>query len=249
MQTKLEICCYSLESGIKAEKSGAHRIELCDNYSEGGTTPSYAVIKYAVQKLNIPVNVIVRPRGGDFLYSDIEYNIIKNDVSKIKELKANGIVIGFLKKNGDINIERTEEIVTLAKPMEVTFHRAFDMCNNPLLALKQLIKIGVTRILTSGAKNTAIEGVDLITELVEKADNKIIIMPGSGVNEKNIYKLIQTTKALEIHSSAKSFENSKMEYLNKSISMGGVNNVDEFKTIAVDINKIKMMFEIINSHQ
>ena len=247
MKKKLEICCYSVESAINAEKYGADRIELCDNYSEGGTTPSYAAIQYSLKELEIPVNVLVRPRGGDFLYSMVEYEIIKNDILHIKGLNPNGIVIGFLKTNGEIDIERTQEIVDLAKPMEVTFHRAFDMCKDPLLALEQLIKIGVTRILTSGAENTAPKGIDLLSELVKKADNKIIIMPGSGVNEINLYDLMLKTKATEFHSSAKVFESSKMEYLNKNISMDGVDNVDEFKKVVVDINRIKMMVKILNS--
>ncbi|KAA3604118.1 MAG: copper homeostasis protein CutC [Calditrichaeota bacterium] len=125
---KLEVCCYSAESALIAEKSGANRIELCDNFLEGGTTPSYSTIEFTVKNLKIPVNVIIRPRGGDFLYSEIEYQIIKRDILQAKKLGANGVVTGFLKSNGEIDFRRTEEVVGLAKPMEVTFHRAFDMC-------------------------------------------------------------------------------------------------------------------------
>ncbi len=245
MKRKLEICCYSVESAIAAEKSGADRIELCDNYSEGGTTPSYATIEYSVKKLKIPVNVIIRPRGGDFLYSDVEYETIKQDVLAIKNLNVNGIVIGFLTARGEIDIEKTQEIVDLAKPMEVTFHRAFDMCKDPLKALEQLKKIGITRILTSGAKNTASEGIVLLTEIVSKAENEIIIMPGSGVNKSNLSELIQKTKAMEFHSSAKTFENSKMNYFNKDISMGGVESVNEYSKIAVDTEKVIAMIKIL----
>lgn len=245
MKRKLEICCYSVESAINAERSGADRIELCDNYLEGGTTPSYATIKYSVEKLNIPVNVIVRPRGGDFLYSDIEYEIIKQDVLAAKKLNANGIVIGFLTSSGEIDIEKTKEIVELAKPLEITFHRAFDMCKDPLKAIDQLKKIGITRILTSGAKNTVIEGINLLAKLVKKAGNEIIIMPGSGVNETNLSELIQKTKAIEYHSSAKTFDNSKMNYFNQDISMGGIDTVNEFSKITVDPEKIKKMIEIL----
>ncbi len=245
MKRKLEICCYSVESAIAAEKSGADRIELCDNYSEGGTTPSYATIEYSVKKLKIPVNVIIRPRGGDFLYSDVEYETIKQDVLAIKNLNVNGIVIGFLTARGEIDIEKTQEIVDLAKPMEVTFHRAFDMCKDLLKALEQLKKIGITRILTSGAKNTASEGIVLLTEIVSKAENEIIIMPGSGVNKSNLSELIQKTKAMEFHSSAKTFENSKMNYFNKDISMGGVESVNEYSKIAVDTEKVIAMIKIL----
>ena len=245
MNRKLEICCYSVESAIAAEIAGADRIELCDNYSEGGTTPSYAAIQYSVGKLKIPVNVIVRPRGGDFLYSDVEYEIIKQDVIAIKKLKANGIVIGFLKADGEVDIEKTQEIVDLAKPMETTFHRAFDMCKDPLKALGQLTETGVTRILTSGAKNTAPEGIDLLTELVEQAGNEIIIMLGSGVNSNTLGQLVRKTKAMEFHCSAKAFENSQMEYFNKDISMGGVESVDEFSKVAVDPAEVKKMVGIL----
>ena len=245
MKRKLEICCYSVESAINAERSGADRIELCDNYLEGGTTPSYATIHYSVEKLNIPVNVIIRPRGGDFLYSDIEYEIIKQDVLAAKKLNANGIVIGFLTSSGEIDIEKTKEIVELAKPLEITFHRAFDMCKDPLKAIDQLKKIGITRILTSGAKNTVIEGINLLAKLVKKAGNEIIIMPGSGVNETNLSELIQKTKAIEYHSSAKTFDNSKMNYFNQDISMGGIDTVNEFSKITVDSEKIKKMIEIL----
>ena len=245
-EKKIEICCYSLESAIKAEKSGADRVELCDNYSEGGTTPSFATIELAIEKLNIPVNVIVRPRGGDFLYTELEYEIIKKDILKIKEINANGIVIGFLKKDGNIDIERTKEIVNLALPMEITFHRAFDMCQNHLEALEQLKEIGITRILTSGGKNTAFEGIDLISELVKKANGEIIIMPGSGVNDKNLNELMQKTKAFEFHSSAKAFENSKMEYFNQNISMGGTESVNEFSKVTVNTAQIQKMANILN---
>jgi copper homeostasis protein len=241
----LEICCYSVDSAIKAEKSGAGRIELCDNYSEGGTTPSYGAIQQTIKKLDIPVNVIVRPRGGDFLYSNIEYDIIKEDVLQIKNLHANGIVIGFLKSDGEIDIDRTKEIVNLANPMEVTFHRAFDMCKDPLLALEQLKEIGIKRILTSGCKNTAIEGIDPLVELRKLADNKIIIMPGSGVNEYNLEELMSKTGAVEFHSSAKMFEPSQMKYYNNNISMGGVDGVNEFSKVSVDANSIKAMIKIL----
>lgn len=248
MKRKLEICCYSVESAIAAESAGADRIELCDNYSEGGTTPSYASIKYSINQLKIPVNVIVRPRGGDFLYSDIEYETIKQDVLAIKKLSANGIVIGFLTSAGKIDIEKTREIVNLSKPMEVTFHRAFDMCNDQVKALEQLKKIGITRILTSGAKDTVSEGIELIAELVKKAGNEIIIMPGSGINKNNLKEIIQKTKVLEFHSSAKSFEKSKMNYFNKAINMGSVNSINEFSRIAVDTTEVKKMIEILNEN-
>jgi len=240
MKQKIEVCCFSVESAKIAEKVGADRIELCDNYNEGGTTPSYASIKLAVKELNIPVNIIIRPRGSDFLYSDMEYELIKEDVKIAKKLNANGIVIGFLNTDGSIDVERTKEIIEIARPMEVTFHRAFDRCKNPFEALEQLIDIGINRILTSGQRKTAIEGIDLLTELVEKAKNRIIIMPGSGINDKNISKLINNTKAIEYHSSAKMFKSSKMNYINRRFyNDSEVKSAN--KTISVDEEQLKKM--------
>ena len=243
MINKLEICCYSVESALIAEKAGAHRVELCDNYLEGGTTPSYASIKQTVQLLNIPVNVIIRPRGGDFLYSDIEYEVIKNDVLVVKKLNANGVVVGFLNEDGSIDTQKIKEIVELASPMEVTFHRAFDMCKDPIIALKQLKDAGVKRILTSGQKDKAINGIELLAKLMTEAGENIIIMPGSGVSESNITELIEKTKAVEYHSSAKTFEKSGMKYFHSNVNMGDSKNTDEFSKIIVDAQKVKALLE------
>lgn len=248
MSKKLEICCYSVESALLAEQAGADRVELCDNYNEGGTTPSYAAIKLSVNQLKIPVNVIVRPRGGDFLYSDIEYDIIKEDIRAIKNLNANGIVVGFLKEDGEVDLERTQEIIELAAPMELTFHRAFDRTKNPIESVKQLAKIGVKRILTSGCKNKAEEGTELIKQLVKEAGQSIIIMPGSGVNEKNIQCLITSTNAFEFHSSAKTFVKSHMKYNSQSISMGGNSSVDEENIVSVNSEQIFEMKTILKQN-
>ncbi len=240
MNRKLEICCYSVESAILAEQAGADRIELCENFSEGGTTPSYATIKIAVKKLQIPVSVIIRPRGGDFLYSDIEYELVKEDVKISKELGVNSIVVGFLISDGSIDIQKTKEIVDLARPMEVTFHRAFDRCKDPFEALEQLIEIGVKRILTSGQRNKATEGIRLLQQLVEKAQDRIIIIPGSGVNDKNISNLISETKVVEYHSSAKTLMPSRMGFQQKNIHMGSKEG-NENLIISVDTDMIKEM--------
>ncbi|MCB0284350.1 MAG: copper homeostasis protein CutC [Calditrichaeota bacterium] len=247
MKRKLEICCYTAESASVAAKAGADRIELCDNYNEGGTTPSFGTIACCLEKVQIPVNVIVRPRGGDFLYTDNEFEIVKRDVLKIKELGANGIVAGFLKANGEIDLQKTKVIVELAYPLEFTFHRAFDMCNDPLKALDDLIRIGVTRILTSGAKNKAMDGIELICDLVGRAEDKIIIMPGSGVDEKNLAEIIKKTQAFEFHSSAKTFEKSRMSFINTDIYMGGVKKIDESLKVTVDSEKVKKMAAILKS--
>ncbi|MDA3865969.1 MAG: copper homeostasis protein CutC [Salinivirgaceae bacterium] len=241
----LEICCYTAESALLAATAGAHRIELCDNYSEGGTTPSFGTIKQVVEQVSIPVNVIVRPRGGDFLYSNYEYEIIKDDVEQIKKLRTSGIVIGFLNRNGEIDINRTTEIAALAAPLEVTFHRAFDMCANHITALNQLKNIGINRILTSGGKNSASEGAQQIANLIRKAGNDIIIMPGSGINDTNISKLIKATGAKEFHCSAKTFIDSKMHFTNTQIQMGGKQSADEYQQISVNTEQIKNMVKTL----
>ena len=246
MNKILEVCCYSAESAIKAEQAGADRIELCDNYNEGGTTPSYATIKYVVDYLNIPVNVILRPRGGDFLYSDIEFEITKQDALAVKELGANGIVFGFLKANGDIDVDRTREIIDLVYPLECTFHRAFDMSKDYFKSLEQLHQSGIKRILTSGGENTAYCGVEILAKLVKAAGDGITIMPGSGINEETLEAIMTKTRATEFHASAKTFVGSQMNYYNPTIKMGKNNEIDEYKSISVRTDSIKNMLKILN---
>ena len=208
----IEIATSDFSSSLAAAKGGADRIELCDNLGEGGTTQSYSTIKYCREKLVIQLFPIIRPRGGDFLYSEDEYNIMVDDVRVCKELNCDGVVIGFLNADGTIDIEKTARLVELAYPMEVTFHRAFDRCVDPFAALEQLIQIGCNRILTSGQKPTVMEGIDLIEQLVKAADDRIIIMPGSGVRKENISELASRTGAKELHSSLRTKVKSKMQF-------------------------------------
>lgn len=243
---KLEICCYTADSAVKAEKAGADRIELCENVNEGGTTPSFGTAKYVIEKLKIPVNVIIRPRGGDFLYSHTELEIMEQDIVTMKKLGANGIVLGALTAKAEINIMQTHKLMRLAFPLEVTFHRAFDMCKNHFKALEDLKKLRVKRILTSGGKNTALEGVKLISELTKKANNEITIMPGSGINENNIEKIFRESGANEFHASAKAYIKSEMQYFNSDISMGKNTALDEYKKISVNADSIKKMIAILN---
>lgn len=243
---KLEICCFTAESAFKAAQAGAHRIELCDNIADGGTTPSFATIKWVINQLQIPVNVIVRPRGGDFLYSETEYELIKEDIAQIKKLGANGIVIGFLTADGEIDLQRTAEVAALAAPLEVTFHRAFDMCRDPFEALEQLKKLGIARILTSGGYPNAVKGAHILAQLVQKAGNEIVIMPGSGINDQNLAKVIDSTQAVEFHSSAKTFIDGGMRFKNDKVSMSGNDSPQEFQYISVDTAQIKKMLEILN---
>lgn len=248
MKNILEICCYSLESALAAEKAGADRIELCDNFYEGGTTPSFATIALAIEKLKIPIHVLIRPRGGDFLYSDLEFECIKEDVIKVKQLGAQGIVLGFLKANGEIDWDKTEKILDLADGMDFTFHRAFDMCRNPKQALTQLKNIGVKRILSSGTKQTAYEGRYELANWIQTAGDELVIMPGSGVNSCNLQELITSTQAHEFHSSAKTFIPSPMNYFNTAISMGKAGDpAAEYQKVFVDTKEIEQMKNILNN--
>jgi len=245
----IEICCYSVESAIIAQSAGASRIELCDNIFEGGTTPSAGAIISARKKLDIPLNIIIRPRGGDFLYSDIEFDQMKIDIRIAKENNADGIVLGLLNADGSIDVNRTKELIGIARPMTVTFHRAFDMCKSPFIALEELIDLDVERILTSGQNKSAIEGKKLISELVKEADNRIIIMPGSGINLNNFEELIRSTNAFEYHLSGKKSVPGNMEYHNPEINIGGFKEVSEYNVWVSDEELIKNMVLIAKNNK
>lgn len=213
----LEICANSITSALAAQTGGADRIELCDNMAEGGTTPSYGTIVKSRDLLDILIYPIIRPRGGDFLYDDHEFEVMCKDIEVCKQTGCEGVVIGLLNRDGRIDKKRTKFLVELAWPLGVTFHRAFDRCLDPLEAMEDIIDCGCERILTSGQKATAAEGAELIGQLVEKAGDRIIIMPGSGVRENNIAALVKKTKANEYHSTAKTIIPSKMEYKNELV--------------------------------
>ncbi len=203
MQAIIEISAYSIEWAVAAAKAGASRIELCDNISEGGTSPGYGMIKQCLQKVKIPVMVLIRPRGGNFYYSDSEFESMKDDISMVKEAGAKGVVFGIMDKNGNVDMLRNQELLDIARPMEVCFHRAFDLTIDPEKSLNELIEIGFDRVLTSGQKSKAEEGLELITRLIEISKGKIIIMPGAGINSFNIGIIAKKTGAREFHLSAK----------------------------------------------
>ena len=213
----LEICAGSVASALAAEEGGADRVELCDNLLEGGTTPSYAAIAKARELLHIQLYPIIRPRGGDFLYDDLEFELMWKDIELCKQLGCDGVVIGLLTADGRVDKKRTKLLTESAWPLGVTFHRAFDRSANPFEALEDIIDAGCERILTSGQCPTAPEGADLIAELVKKADDRILIMAGSGVRENNIAALVQKTKAPEYHSTAKTITRSNMQFKNKLV--------------------------------
>ena len=208
----LEVCANSYESAINAEKGGAHRIELCENLSVGGLTPNFDLAKKVISELNIPVFILIRPRKGDFNYSKNEFEQIKKDIILFKDLGCKGIVSGILTKDKNLDINRTKELIKLSRPLEFTFHRAFDEVINPIETLHQLIKLKVNRLLTSGQMKTAIKGIDMIKKLIILSEDNIKIMPGSGINPGNISKFTKLSLN-EIHGSF-----SKQEKNNKSTS-------------------------------
>jgi copper homeostasis protein len=241
----LEICAYSVEGSIAAQEGGANRIELCDNLSEGGTTPSAATIELTRYQVSIDLNIIIRPRGGDFCYSNIEFETMAKDIEVAKSLGANGVVLGILLPDGSVDINRTKKLVELAKPMSVTFHRAFDMTRDPLSALEDVCLCGADRILTSGQKSTAMDGIDLIKELVNLGHQRIIIMPGSGVNDCNILELATTSGATEFHMSAKKKVDGIMRFRKPGISMGGEENGNEYQKWITDWEQVRKVSQIL----
>lgn len=236
----LEVIGFTLESCLIAQQAGAHRIELCDNPGEGGTTPSYGFIKAAREKLQIQLYTMIRPRGGDFLYTDEEFEIMCEDVKLCKSLMCDGVVLGILNADGTIDKKRNARLAELAYPMGVTFHRAFDRVKEPFEAMEMLIDIGFERILSSGLKPNVSEGKPLLKALVEKAANDIIIMPGSGVKSNNITELAQYTGAKEFHSSARKMTDSQMHYINDEMQ-------EQLQSVIADGNEIKNILASLNA--
>ena len=218
MTYQLEVIAFNIESCMIAERTGAHRVELCDSPGEGGTTPSYGLLCAARKAYHKELYPMIRPRGGDFLYSDAEVAIIRTDIALCKNLGCEGIVTGLLLQDGKVDKDRLEMICELAYPLGVTFHRAFDRTSAPFEALETIIACGCERILTSGQKPTVLEGKDLIKELIDKAADRIIIMPGSGVRSNNIMEIARATAANEFHSSARSKLKSRMTFKNLSMN-------------------------------
>lgn len=241
----IEVCANSVQSAIAAQEGGAIRVELCDNLAEGGTTPSYAQIAMAKKILQIKVYPIIRPRGGDFLYTQLEFELMKEDIKICKSLKCDGVVIGILNVDGSIDKERCRALVELASPMGVTFHRAFDMSNDLEKALEDIIEIGCERVLSSGGESSALKGAATIAKLIDQSAGRIIVMPGAGISKTNITQLIKTTKATEFHASARHTLSSKMLFRNQKLSMGAA--VDEFSQDLTDSQLVKELIKLANN--
>ena len=223
----LEICTGSIESVIAAQKGGAQRVELCAALSEGGVTPSLGLMREARKVQGIKMNVLIRPRGGDFLYTEEEVRIMVADILAAGDIGADGVVIGALTKDGDVDMDICRRLVAAAGGMSVTFHRAFDMARDADKALEDVISLGCDRILTSGLKPTAEQGMSMLKHLVERANGRISIMPGSGVSPQNAAMICGFVGNTEIHASARSSRQSMMVYRNPTVTMGA-KDADEY---------------------
>ena len=238
-----EICIDSVEGAIAAQEGGALRVELCDNLVEGGTTPSIGMIEMARRRISIGLNVIIRPRGGDFLYSDLEFEVMKLDIEAAKKAGADGIVFGILNADGTIDKARSAELIALSRPLPVTFHRAFDMTPDAFAALETLIELGADRLLTSGQQETVAQGLPLLRELVKVAGKRIIVMPGGG-SEQNVQQLAEAGVS-EIHMTGRSVLHSKMEFRRHNVFMGGPAMPDEFTLKRTDAAKIRNILQML----
>lgn len=239
MSLPLEICVFNTETAIAAAAAGADRIELCENYANGGTTPSYGYLRTTREKVAIPIFPMIRPRGGDYYHRPEEIEIIQKDILLCKELGFEGVVIGLLNIDGTIDKDNTARLVEAAYPLDVTFHRAFDRCKDPLEALETIIACGCTRILTSGQQPKAPDGKELIKTLVDQADGRIIIMPGSGINSSNIEMMRNFTGATEFHTSARILKESPSTFMNPAMP-------EDFRqdfTDAAEIQRIKQLLQ------
>jgi copper homeostasis protein len=241
-----EVVVYNIDSALKAQVGGADRIELCDSPGDGGTTPSYGTVEVVRQNVNLDLFVMIRPRGGDFCYSSYEFHAMKRDISQCQRLSVDGLVFGILSPDGTIDKQRCRELIRQVRPLKVTCHRAFDMTRDPMAALEDCIEVGFDRILTSGQQPTAVEGIPLIHDLVERAAGRIVIMPGSGVNEDTVRKIVGETGVQEIHFSAAAAIDSDMEYRNERIATMGNTPDEAFTRRTVDperVRKIRMLAE------
>jgi copper homeostasis protein len=234
----LEIIGFNIEGCRIAQAAGASRIELCDNPTEGGSTPSYGFIKAARKLLQIQLYPMIHPRGGDFFYTEAEFEIIKTDIQICKDLGCDGVVIGVLNKDGSIDKKRAAQLLQIAYPMQVTFHRAFDRCANPFEALEDIIELGCERILTSGQQPTAMEGASMLNELIRQADDRIIIQPASGVKSSNIIELFEKTGATQFHASSRIWINSSMEHINAPMN-------ENLQSVSVDGEEVRKMVALL----
>lgn len=239
----LEICVDSIDSALAADRAGAHRIELCSSLLEGGLTQSAGVMRAVRERVSPAVFVMIRPRGGDFLYSDAEFEAMKEDIRTAKSLGANGVVLGLITEYGRVDVVRTRELVEVARPLETTFHRAFDLSEDLHQSLEDVIATGAGRILTSGGARTAPEGAEQIRKLVQAARGRIIIMAGSGIQSRNLRQVLADTAVCEVHASAKRPVASAMLY-QRSVAMGSGQQSEYTRQVA-DEEEVRALRKIL----
>ncbi|XP_071793478.1 copper homeostasis protein cutC homolog isoform X2 [Asterias amurensis] len=240
----MEVCVDSVRSAVEAERGGASRIELCASLAEGGITPSLGLLRVVKSTIKLPVFVLIRPRGGDFLYSSQEVDVIREDIKLCKENGADGFVFGALTSSGDVDHQICKEFIELCRPLPVTFHRAFDMCRNAYTSLRDIINLGFERLLTSGQETSALEGLPLIKEIIQRAKNRITVMPGGGINERNLDRILTESGAREFHCSARSTEDSSMVHRNNRVAMGASLKSPEFSYKFADKELIQTLKDI-----
>ena len=244
-QVVLEICADSVESALAAQRGGAHRIELCSGLIEGGITPSSGLISTVCSRLSIPISVMVRPRGGDFCYGTDDFETMEQDVLTAKHLGAEGVVFGILRDDGQVDVERTRHLVNLARPLKVTFHRAFDMSRDLQESLEAMIAAGVDRVLTSGGEQRVEDGAPKVKELSRVAAGRIAIMAGGGITESNAHRVIVATGIRELHASAAVSVSSPMRHRNDKISMGAIKDREYQRAVVMEGN-VRRLLEAAN---
>lgn len=238
----LEVCLDSADSALAAQQGGAHRVELCDALLEGGTTPSLGMIRATRRAIDIDLHVMIRPRGGDFCYTPREVEAMEADIQVAVQEGAQGVVFGMLTPDGTVDADLTARLVRAAAPLSVTFHRAFDMTRDPFAALETLVELGVDRILTSGQEPTVLEGLELLAELVQRAGDRILIMPGCGVTPRNVARVVQGCRPRELHVTGTEALASPMEYTNRRVYMGTELRSPEYARTVTSAERIRAFF-------
>jgi len=241
----LEVCCGSALFALEAAAAGAGRVELCDNLVEGGTTPSAGAIEVAVRRLTIPVMVMIRPRGGDFLYRGAEVDVMLADIEEARRRGAHGVVFGALTADGSVDRAITEELVAAARPMAVTFHRAFDLSRDLDESLDVLIEIGVDRVLTSAGRPSVVEGLETLARLTARAGGELIVLPGGGIRPDNVARILDVSGIREVHLGAGRRVSSGMTYRVEGVPMGGAYEPDEYLVEVADVERVSAVAEIL----
>lgn len=243
---RVEICVDSVEGVVAADRGGADRVELCANLFEGGTTPSGGTIRLARQQAGLGLQVMIRPRGGDFLYSDLEFAVMREDIRMARELGADGVVFGLLTPDGKVDRDRTAALIEQARPLNVTFHRAFDVCRDPEAALETLVELGVDRVLTSGQEATCLEGLALLAALNRQAAGRITVLAGGGLTPRNVAHIVEATGVTEVHLSARTAVESGMTFRQSRVPMGGALRPLEFSWKTTDPDQVRAVCASLN---